>query len=68
MRFTTWSTVKSTFIIATIALLSSIPAANADVEIVYTSPVAGVTYYIGQSIDIAWYVLTRENPSGKMGF
>ena len=41
MRFTTWSTLKSTFIISTVALLSLIPAASA-VGITFTHPTVEV--------------------------
>ena len=71
MRFTTWSTLKTAFIISALALLSLIPVASADVEIVFTSPEANLTYYFGtnqRTNTIDWCVLDIGNPSGKMGF
>ncbi|KAH9991366.1 hypothetical protein BJV77DRAFT_962849 [Russula vinacea] len=63
MRFTTWSTLKTAFIISALALLSLIPVANADVEIVFTSPKAGSTYYFGtnQGMNtIDWYIAADD--------
>ena len=70
MRFTTWSTLKTAFIISAVALLSLIPAANAKVEIVITVPEADKTYIFGTNQGtntVTWYVLNRGNPCGKMG-
>jgi hypothetical protein len=57
MRFTTWSTLKSTFIISTVALLSLIPAASA-VGITFTHPTGGEVISVDDPYTdrITWYV------------
>ena len=59
MRFTTWSTVTNVFIISTVALLSLLPAANAQangVKIGWMNPLPGDTFQAGEEAQVEWYV------------
>ena len=65
MRFTTWSTVTKVVIISTVALLSLLPAANAQangIKIGWMHPLPGETYHAGKEAQVEWYV---PKPSGK---
>jgi hypothetical protein len=65
MRFTTWSTVTKVVIITTVALLSLLPAANAQangIKIGWMHPLPGETYQAGKEAQVEWYV---PKPSGK---
>jgi hypothetical protein len=59
MRFTTSSALTNALIIFTLALLSLIPAADAqagEIDIVWISPSAGDIHFVGQESEIKWYV------------
>ena len=69
MRFTTWPALPTAFIIFTAALLSLIPAANAQTvpfSVLWDSPNAGDLYIAGQESKIIWYVskMGTRKPSG----
>ncbi|KAF8465617.1 hypothetical protein DFH94DRAFT_355621 [Russula ochroleuca] len=57
MRFTTSSALTNALIIFTLALLSLIPAADAqagEIDIVWISPSAGDIHFVGQESEIKW--------------
>ncbi|KAF8465607.1 hypothetical protein DFH94DRAFT_686338 [Russula ochroleuca] len=62
MRFTPWSKLKTASIIFAVALLSLIPAANADMVIDFSSPIAGAAYFVGTSVQITWYIAEDDIP------
>ncbi|KAH9991353.1 hypothetical protein BJV77DRAFT_537874 [Russula vinacea] len=64
MRFTTWPALPTAFIIFTAALLSLIPAANAQTvpfSVLWDSPNAGDLYIAGQESKIMWDTDTGGN-------
>ena len=64
MRFT-----SNAFIVSTVALLSLItPLVYADNEVTVTTPAAGQVVNAFDSIEIAWYVAKRDNPSAVCPF
>jgi hypothetical protein len=67
MRFTPWSKLKTASIIFAVALLSLIPAANADMVIDFSSPIAGAAYFVGTSVQITWYVLKMRESEREDG-
>ncbi|KAF8465606.1 hypothetical protein DFH94DRAFT_698768 [Russula ochroleuca] len=62
MRFTPWSTLKTASIISAVVLLSLIPAANADMVIDFSSPIAGAAYLVGTPVQITWYIAEDDRP------
>jgi hypothetical protein len=67
MRFTPWSTLKTASIISAVVLLSLIPAANADMVIDFSSPIAGAAYLVGTPVQITWYVLKMRESEREDG-
>jgi hypothetical protein len=66
MRFTTLSTLTSTFFVLTIVLLSPIPVANAqNFNVGFINPQKYVVKELGTSEKITWYVPKEKQSRGS---